>query len=130
MRTNISAAAGIAAEERPGPNADRIEDSARLLESVVAPAFGVTPGMLRKAGRGCAKVAFARQVAIYLAHTRLGLSYAEAGDCFRRERTTAAHACRQVEERREDLRLDTFLDCLERSIDLMPAPLAESRAGP
>ena len=102
-------------------DARRIEESARLLESVVAPAFGVMPGLLQKASRGPAPIAFARQVAIYLAHTRLGLSYAEAGGCFRRERTTAAHACRQVEERRDDLNLDTLIDCLERSIDLLPA---------
>ena len=55
---------------------------------------------------------------MYLAHTRLGLSYAGAGSLFGRDRTTAAYACRQVEERREDPRLDSILDYLERAIDL------------
>ena len=68
--------------------------------------------------RGCAEASFARQVAMYLAHTRLGLPYAATGRLFGRDRTTARHACRQVEDRREDPRVDSLLDCLERALDL------------
>ncbi len=68
--------------------------------------------------RGRAPVVLARQVAIYLTHTRLGLNYATAGSAFGRDRTTAAHACRAVEEKRDDPTLDAILDCLERAIDV------------
>ena len=61
--------------------------------------------MLQDGRRGRATVALARQVAIYLAHTRLGLPYCARGAVFGRDRTTAAHACRRVEDRREDPRL-------------------------
>ena len=91
---------------------------ARFIEALVASAFGIPEPALRMPGRGRAPVAFARQVAIYLAHTRLRLGYAGAGRLFQRDRTTATHACRVIEERREDGSLDTILDCLERSIDL------------
>jgi hypothetical protein len=119
---------GIAVEDWPGggerPPGRRETPGGRhaagFVEQTVAAAFQLPPDLLRRKSRGPARVAFARQVAIYLAHTRLGLSYAEAGAVFARDRTTASHACRVVEDRREDKRVDTLLDCLERSVDLWP----------
>ena len=125
MWTTNFAEHGPAAGPSRGHGAD---DAAKLVESIVAAAFGVIPDAMRTASRGRARVAFARQVAMYLAHTRLGLSYAEAGEYYRRDRTTAAHACRRVEDLREDLQVDTLLDCLERTVDLIPA-LAEGAGG-
>lgn len=90
------------------------------LKAVVAAAFGLAPDALKKhRGRGPADVAFARQVAMYLAHTRLRLPYVAVGRLFDRDRTTARHACSLVEERREDPRVDSILDYLERAIDLL-----------
>ncbi|MCR4282019.1 MAG: hypothetical protein NUV72_03195 [Bauldia sp.] len=94
--------------------------AARLVAAIVASAFAVGPNEIRRLGRGKASAAFARQVAIYLSHTRLGFNYTDAGFLFGRDRTTAAHACRTVEDRREDPRVDAILDCLERAIDLWP----------
>ena len=90
----------------------------RFVEMLVESAFGVGRSALHAPARGAAPVAFARQVATYLCHVRLGLNYAAAGRVFGRDRMTAAHACSVIEERREDASLDTLLDCLERSIDL------------
>ena len=53
---------------------------------------------------------------MYLAHVGLGLSYTDAGRLFGRDRTTVAHACRLVEERREDPRFDASLDYLEQTL--------------
>jgi chromosomal replication initiation ATPase DnaA len=50
---------------------------------------------------------------MYLAHVVLGLNYREVGELFRRDRTTAAHACRCVEDRRDDPTIDIRLDMLE-----------------
>jgi hypothetical protein len=94
--------------------------AARFVESLVASAFGIKSGDLRTASRGRAKVALARQIAVYLTHTRLGLSFSQAGDFFGRDRTTAAHACRTVENCRDDPGFDAMLDCLERAVDLWP----------
>ena len=91
--------------------------------------FSVPVEALRAASRGSADVAFARQVAIYLLHTLLKYSYVRAGAVFGRDRTTAAHACRTVEERREEGPVDQIVDYLEQVIDLWPLAAAEgSRA--
>ncbi len=89
-----------------------------FVEMLVESAFGIARSALHAPGRGAARVAFARQVAIYLSHVRLGLSYSAAGRFYGRDRTTAAHACRVIEERRENATLDSLIDCLERAIDI------------
>jgi chromosomal replication initiation ATPase DnaA len=95
-----------------------IESVGQALGSVVAAAFGLDREALGSARRGAAEISFARQVAMYLAHTRLGLPFAATGRLFGRDRTTARHACQQVEDRREDPRVDSLIDCLERALDL------------
>jgi hypothetical protein len=97
---------------RPQPAA-RPADLCWLLEEAAALAFGVPPDELRARSRRGAQVAFARQSAMYLAHVVLGLNYREVGELFRRDRTTAAHACRCVEDRRDDPAIDLRLDMLE-----------------
>src|SRR5665811_1410920 len=62
------------------------------------------------------RAAFARQVAMYLAHVVCGLSLTEVGALFARDRTTVAHACEVVEDRRDDPQLDGRLDQLERAV--------------
>ena len=79
------------------------------------------------AAAATAHAALARQVAIYLSHTRLGFNYTAAGRLFGRDRTTAAHACRTVEDKREDPGLDAILDCLERAIGVWPLRAASGR---
>ena len=109
-------------QDRPRRTArgSNAESGARFVEGLVAAALGVCPQAIRTTRRGQARVAFARQVAIYLAHTRLGFSYSAAGALFCRDRTTATYAVRTIEERREDPGLDALLDCLERSVDIWP----------
>jgi chromosomal replication initiation ATPase DnaA len=104
----------------PPRRGSELQVQARFIEAIVATVFRVRTDSLKSVSRGRADVAFARQVAIYLAHTRLGVPYADAGALFHRDRTTAAHACRTVEDRREDGRFDRILDHLERAVDLWP----------
>lgn len=110
--------AGIHGWQRGAAPKTDPEPMVGFIQAVVASAFDVAPQAIREPRRGSAHVAFARQIAVYLVCTRLGVSYSAAGRLFGRDRTTAAHACRLVEERREELELDTILDCLERAIDL------------
>ncbi|MDP2621332.1 MAG: helix-turn-helix domain-containing protein [Hyphomicrobiales bacterium] len=79
-------------------------------------AFLVPPKELRAPTRRDAQTARARQVAMYLAHVGFGLTYSEAGLLFGRDRTTVAHACRLVEDRRNDPGFDVSLDCLEQTL--------------
>lgn len=87
-----------------------------IVEQVVALAFGVPAGELRAPTRRKAQVAFARQVAMYLAHVAYGLSLTEVGTLFGRDRTTVAHACTIVEDRRDEPDFDRSLDHLEAAI--------------
>ena len=88
--------------------------------AIVSAAYGLRPDDLRSQSRGRADVAFARQVLMYLAHTRLRLPYVAAGLLVGRDRTTARHACRRIEDSREDPRVDLIIDHLERALDLWP----------
>jgi len=104
----------------------RTANARAIVEAAIAAAFAVPVQELRMATRGAASIAFARQSAMYLAHVALGLSYSDVGRIFERDRTTAAHACRLVEERREDPWLDAMLDALEQA--LVPSRMTASRA--
>jgi chromosomal replication initiation ATPase DnaA len=84
-----------------------------VLQAATAAAFGVPVEALRAPSRRSADIAFARQSAMYLAHVTLGLSYSAVGALFHRDRTTAAHACQLVEDRRDDPAIDTLLQTLE-----------------
>ncbi len=88
----------------------------RLIIQAVASAFNIREIELRASTRRCAAAAFARQVAMYLAHVGCGYSLTEVGILFQRDRTTAAHACRKIEDCRDDPDLDFCLDCLESAV--------------
>jgi chromosomal replication initiation ATPase DnaA len=90
----------------------------RAIDPAVAAVFEVDICDLRASTRGSPRAAFARQVAMYLAHVVCGLSLSEVGAAFARDRTTVAHACAVVEDGRDD----PDLDC--RQNDVKPADRA------
>jgi len=94
-------------------DAQVLQAAGQVIGAVVAAAFTIPIGELRATGRRSASIAFARQTAMYLAHVALGLNYADVGRAFGRDRTTAAYACRIVEDRRTDPQLDARLASLE-----------------
>lgn len=85
----------------------------QVLEHAVAHVFDIDPAAMNRPTRGEAAVAQARQVAMYLAHVGSGLSLTGVGRLFERDRTTVAHACRIIEERRDDPAFDRAMDLLE-----------------
>lgn len=87
-----------------------------LIEDIVADVFGVDADLLRQPTRGRARIALARQVAMYIAHIGYGLTLTEAGMVFERDRTTVAHACAVVEMRRDDREFDEGVVLLEQII--------------
>jgi hypothetical protein len=88
----------------------------RVIEYAVEIVFEVDPGDLRSPTRGTAEIAFARQVAMYLAHVACGLSFTEIGRAFDRDRTTVSHACAVIEDSRDDPHVDRMLELLEAVI--------------
>ena len=100
----------------------------RDIESLVGSAFAVPLDGLRGVNRGSPEIAFARQVAMYLAHVELGLSLTMVGVQFGRDRTTVSYACGRVEDRRDDPALDLALFCLTAAVarhrGILGAPIA------
>jgi chromosomal replication initiation ATPase DnaA len=91
-----------------------------LTQETIARALSVSVAEMRAPTRRRAPVALARQVAMYLTHVAFGLSLSAVGRHFGRDRTTAAHACRYIEDRRDDPNFDLLLDRLERAVRAMP----------
>ena len=87
-----------------------------FIVNTIASAHRIDVDALRSARRCRAPVAFARQIAMYLAHVSCGLSLTEVGQGFNRDRTTVAHACQRVEDRRDHAETDLALDYLEAAI--------------
>lgn len=93
-----------------------------LIELAIMRVFGVAIPDLRAATRGYAKVALARQAAMYLAHTACSLTLTEVGRLFLRDRTTVAHACSVIEDRRDDPVFDHVMELLERIVRELASP--------
>lgn len=78
---------------------------------------------LRGASRGPARVAQARQRAMYLAHVAGGFSLSAVGLAFGRDRTTVRHACALWEDARDDRAVDAALGLQEIALGAMAAHL-------
>ncbi|PHR60941.1 MAG: chromosomal replication initiator DnaA [Robiginitomaculum sp.] len=98
------------------------EARARLTRALVCFTFNVKENDLAAATRRNAKVAFARQIAMYLAHVAFELSLSRVASAFGRDRTTVSHACHLIEDRRDDPGFDLQLEGLERVLRELPEP--------
>jgi len=112
-------ASGGMSRDRPQRRPARIEEEnvRGFVEAAVARAFALPVAELRQPTRRAARVAFARQVAMYVAHVGLGLSLTAAARLFGRDRTTASHACRVVEDRRDEPEVEALLAAIETVTD-------------
>ena len=111
-----------------GPTVSR-HTARRLCETAAlatATAFALPVGELHATTRRSSYVAFARQSAMYLSHVSFGVSLSEVDRVFGRDRTTAAHACQLVEDRRDDPAVDSVLASLESACGLLRRRLAAS----
>lgn len=102
----------------------RAQDEVAAQLSAVAAAYGfkVTIDEIVGDGRGSGEVAFARQVAMYLCHIAFEMSLARVAVAFGRDRSTVAHACHIIEDRREDAAFDGLLTALEAMLREAPSP--------
>ncbi len=87
-----------------------------MTEKTVALALDVPLSALRTRTR-CADVASARQIAMYLCHTIFSVALTEIGQHFKRDRTTVAHACHVVEDRRDEDVFDLTVNQLEELLN-------------
>jgi hypothetical protein len=98
-----------------------------IVVACTALAFGLSRRGLMQAGRDRPRAVLARQVAMYLLHVAFSLSMQEVGRLFRRDRSTVAHACRRIEEWREQEAADAFLHHLEAAIRALDAAIYENK---
>lgn len=127
LQNDVSPSIGVSGLEIfPGK---RLREPARapgeerlLIELAVTWVFGVRHEAIAGATRGKATAALARQVAMYLAHVVCGYSLTRVGEIFERDRTTVAHACMVVEDRRDIASFDRSLDLLELAVRSLLTP--------
>ena len=100
----------------------RDEAAAKLAAGVASYALGVEVDAILDLPRGSAAAAFARQVAMYLCHVAFEQSLARVAAAFGRDRSTVAHACHVIEDRRDDCDFDTWIAALEAMLRDAPAP--------
>lgn len=96
--------------------ADRPETAARVTAGLVGLAMGISPAEILSPCRGSTRAAFARQLCMYLLHTSLSLPYGEIARICGRDRTTVSHACRTMEDVRDDWRQDRLIQDLEEML--------------
>ncbi len=96
--------------------------SRHVIEEAVAQVFSVRKSDFTLTTRGRAGVAEARQVAMYLAHVALGITMRDVGGLFARDRTTVAHACGVIEDKRDEPAFDRALELLEWTIIALLLP--------
>jgi chromosomal replication initiation ATPase DnaA len=100
-----------------------MEDRARgvLAMALAGYALDVPLAVIADADRSTA-AALARSLAMYLAHVAFGMSLGRTARAFGRDRSTIMHACRAIEDRRDDPRFERWLEALERTVATAPAP--------
>lgn len=98
------------------PTSDHAADA---VLSLVSEHTHVSTDLLLRDTRCQAPIAHSRQMAMYLMHTFLGRTLSAVGRYFGRDRTTIAHACGRIEDRRDDFGFDAELAALEERLALM-----------
>lgn len=101
---------------RGGCRARHRDSAADGIVALISAHHGVPPVLLLHRSRCRAPVARARQLAMYLMHTLLGRTMTEVGRYFGRDRTTVAHACGRIEDKRDDVEFDRLVSALEEWI--------------
>lgn len=96
--------------------------AAHLAASVAAYALNVPLDEVADRARGRAEAAFARQVAMYLCHVGFEFSLKRVAAAFGRDRSTVAHACHAIEDRRDQPHFDRLMTSLEAMMRVAPAP--------
>lgn len=107
---------GAAAPDGHGCQAIRNRDrDASVIEAcdcvidLAAAFFNLPSRELRRPGRSTEEICRVRQIAMYICHVVLGLTMADVGKGFGRDRTTVVHACHLVEDLRDDSDFDQVI---------------------
>ena len=95
--------------------------AASLVTDLVALATDLPRGEIGGGGKTRGEgVTRARHMAMYLAYVIFQWPLERVGAAFGRDRTTAGHACRQVEDLRDDRAFDDMMERLESCLRMSP----------
>ena len=100
---------------------------AELAASIVGYTMRVPAPAILDCARGTHAIARARQISMYLTYVGFEMSLARVALAFGRDRSTVAHACRQIEDVRDAGDFDDWLIQLEQGLQLL-APLTVDHA--
>ena len=107
-------ASSSAAREGGGVRGERAVEVCECMMDIVSALFNVSGKELRRSGRTGLDVSRVRQIAMYVTHVVLGVSMADVGRGFGRDRTTVVHACHLIEDMRDDEDFDRVVVMTER----------------
>lgn len=102
--------------------------AARLACGMASYVFGVPMEAICAKSRGAPEAAFARQAAMYLTHVAFSMSLNRVAIAFGRDRSTVAHACHLIEDRRDDPEMDSLFAAMEEALQSAPLARAGRRA--
>lgn len=88
-------------------------DVCECLIDIASALFSLPSKELRRSGRTAMPVSRVRQIAMYVAHVVLRLTMGDVGRGFGRDRTTVMHACRIIEDLRDDPEFDRVVSMFE-----------------
>jgi chromosomal replication initiation ATPase DnaA len=103
--------------------ADRNAARALLL---IGQRLAAEPQAIISRGRGNAAAAASRQLLMYLLHVHFGRQLIDVAKLVGRDRTTVAHACATVEDRREDPAFDEMVGRIEAALNQFAPEAAEA----
>jgi hypothetical protein len=115
--SRLSPADLIVPEGTPGRSL-ATEVCARLARDLCQHVFDCPALLMRARPRGTRKLAFARQVAMHLVHTKARRHHEDVARSFARNRSTASHHFEVMEDLRQVLAFDEFLNVLESRYEL------------
>lgn len=90
--------------------------AAQFVNQMIAAAFQLKAERLLKSDRGAVRVNRPRQISMYLMNTALSLKFTEIAEFYNKDRTTVSHACRVIEELRDDPEFDERIGEFEKTI--------------
>lgn len=93
---------------------ETILDICESMIDITATLFNVSSKEMRQPGRTAQPASRVRQVAMYVTHVGLGMTMANVGRGFGRDRSTVQHACQVVEDMRDDAEFDRIVATTER----------------
>lgn len=95
------------------PKKEKSNWAVGVAQAVAAHSFGIPLDAIIASETGSDQAVKARQVAMYLSRTVLKLGAREIARAFRRTHPAVLHACRRIEEAREDPAFDRTVEWLE-----------------